>query len=110
MGIATDAPLPPSGPESLAASPRGPTPEQESWPTETCLETDCLLNFAVEEVVRLIEVFHEEVGSVYPLLSSVELAENALGIIRFVRDLSEGAAFDGVSPSKPKVEIRDVQY
>lgn len=103
MGIATDSPLPPSDPESLAASPRGPTPEPEAWPTETYLETDCLLSFSVEEVVRLIEVFQEEVESMYPLLSSAELAANAQSIMKFVRDPSEAAI------SGAKVGIRDVQ-
>ncbi|KAH8587357.1 hypothetical protein B0O99DRAFT_400740 [Bisporella sp. PMI_857] len=110
MGIATDLPQPPSDPESLAASPRVSGSEQESWVTETCVETDdCLLNFSVEEVIRLIEVFQEEVESMYPLISSAELAANARSIMKFARDASRAVAFDGMNPPRAKIGLRDVQ-
>ncbi|KAH8723114.1 hypothetical protein GQ44DRAFT_741244 [Phaeosphaeriaceae sp. PMI808] len=98
MGIATNTLMPSSCPDSLAASPAS---EQEHWPAEAGLGSDCLLSFTILEI--------EDVESVYPFLSSDELAGNARGILNFVRSTSEGGASDKLRPSGAKIGIRDVQ-
>ncbi|PVH71918.1 fungal-specific transcription factor [Cadophora sp. DSE1049] len=109
MGIATELPPLPSTPESLAASADLPTPKLKLSAAGSDLEKDCLLSISMEEVVRLIGVFEDEVESLYPLLSCKEMAVNAHLIMNFAKDPSKSTASEAGKFSRVNIGIRDVQ-
>ncbi|TEA14140.1 putative transcriptional regulatory protein [Colletotrichum sidae] len=84
MGISAQTPLPSGASESLAPT-RYPTPEQ-SEPAFSNPGSDVLLTMSLEEIVRLLEVFEEEVETVYPFLDTRELVLRAAEIRAFVED------------------------
>uniref|UniRef100_L2FDD0 Fungal specific transcription factor n=1 Tax=Colletotrichum fructicola (strain Nara gc5) TaxID=1213859 RepID=L2FDD0_COLFN len=102
MGISAQTPLPSGVCESLAPT-RYPTPEQ-SEPALSVPGTDVLLTMPLDEVVRLLEVFQEEVETVYPFLDTGELVSKAADIRSFVEDSPDRPATAG----SPAVDIKDV--
>ncbi|KAI8268629.1 putative transcriptional regulatory protein [Colletotrichum sp. SAR11_239] len=102
MGISAQTPLPSGVCESLAPT-RYPTPEQ-SEPALSVPGTDVLLTMPLDEVVRLLEVFQEEVETVYPFLDTGELVSKAAEIRSFVEDSPDRPATAG----SPAVDIKDV--
>ncbi|GKT61574.1 fungal specific transcription factor [Colletotrichum tofieldiae] len=78
MGISAQDPVTAAASESLAPT-RYPTPEQ-SEPSRWALGTDVLLTISLEEFIRLLEVFEEEVEIVYPFIDTRELIANAIAI------------------------------
>ncbi|KAL0930519.1 fungal specific transcription factor [Colletotrichum truncatum] len=102
MGISAETPLPAGASESLAPT-RYPTPEQ-SEPALSVPGTDVLLTLPLEEFVRLLEVFQEEVETVYPFLDTGELVSKAADIRAFVDDSLDSTA----SVSSETVDIKDV--
>ncbi|EQB48565.1 hypothetical protein CGLO_12193 [Colletotrichum gloeosporioides Cg-14] len=102
MGISAQTPLPSGVCESLAPT-RYPTPEQ-SEPALSVPGTDVLLTMPLDEVVRLLEVFQEEVETVYPFLDTGELVSKAAEIRCFVEDSPDRPATAG----PPAVDIKDV--
>ncbi|KAF6818208.1 fungal specific transcription factor [Colletotrichum plurivorum] len=103
MGISAQTPLPSGVAESLAPT-RYPTPEQ-SEPALSVPGTDVLLAMPLEEVVRLLEVFQEEVETVYPFLDTRELVSKAADIRAFVE---EDGPDRPPGMSSPAVDIKDV--
>ncbi|KAF4881220.1 putative transcriptional regulatory protein [Colletotrichum fructicola] len=102
MGISAQTPLPSGVCESLAPT-RYPTPEQ-SEPALSVPGTDVLLTMPLDEVVRLLEVFQEEVETVYPFLDTGELVSKAADIRSFVEDSPDRPATAG----SPAVDIKDL--
>ncbi|CAI0642855.1 unnamed protein product [Colletotrichum noveboracense] len=102
MGISAQTPLPSGVCESLAPT-RYPTPEQ-SEPALSVPGTDVLLTMPLDEVVRLLEVFQEEVETVYPFLDTGELVSKAAEIRCFIEDSPDRPATAG----PPAVDIKDV--
>lgn len=49
---------------------------------------DPLISLPTEEIIRLLEVFHEEVESVYPFVNSPAMAASVPGIIDYVQDMT----------------------
>ncbi|KAF9874719.1 hypothetical protein CkaCkLH20_07856 [Colletotrichum karsti] len=101
MGISTQTPLPSGTSESLAPT-RYPTPEQ-SEPALSVPGTDILLTMPLDEVERLLEVFQEEVETVYPFLDTGELVSKAADIRAFVDDSPDRPAVNSSS-----VDLKDV--
>ncbi|KAL2879028.1 hypothetical protein SGCOL_005727 [Colletotrichum sp. CLE4] len=104
MGISAHDPVTTAVSESLAPT-RYPTPEQ-SEPSLWAPGTDILLTIPLEEFVRLLEVFEEEVEIVYPFIDTREMISKAADIRAHVEantDYTAPGAIPGVS-----VDIKDV--
>ncbi|KXH48786.1 fungal specific transcription factor [Colletotrichum salicis] len=104
MGISAHDPVTTAVSESLAPT-RYPTPEQ-SEPSLGAPGTDILLTVPLEEFVRLLEVFEEEVEIVYPFIDTREMISKAADIRAYVEantDYTVPGAIPGVS-----VDIKDV--
>ncbi|EXF81283.1 fungal specific transcription factor [Colletotrichum fioriniae PJ7] len=104
MGISAHDPVTTAVSESLAPT-RYPTPEQ-SEPPQWAPGTDILLTMPLEEFVRLLEVFEEEVEIVYPFINTREMISKAADIRAYVEantDYMMPGAITGGS-----VDIKDV--
>ncbi|KAK7439459.1 fungal specific transcription factor [Colletotrichum acutatum] len=104
MGISAQDPVTAAVSESLAPT-RYPTPEQ-SEPPQWAPGTEILLTLPLEEFVRLLEVFEEEVEIVYPFIDTREMISKAADIRAYVE-----ANTDFVVPgatSSAGVDIKDV--
>lgn len=112
MGIPTDSSALTSAPESPRA--RSEFPEcRDPPPAAPDAQSgrgtvDPLLSLPLEEIVRLLEVFHEEVDSVYPFVSSTAMAAATQDIINFVRGMTgtSGQQQPGITPGG--VGLKDV--
>lgn len=82
MGISAQDPVTIGVSEYLAPT-RYPTPER-SEPSQWAPGTDVLLTMPLEEFVRLLEVFQEEVEVVYPFIDTGELISKASDIRTYV--------------------------
>jgi hypothetical protein len=96
MGVSADLGPPPSAPESTSGSPRQPFSEVDLEPGQAslsaCSDHDPLLSFAPHEILRLLDVFQEEVDSVYPFLEINKLAANIQQIVDFVEHPDAGTS------------------
>ncbi|KAI3556950.1 fungal specific transcription factor [Colletotrichum abscissum] len=104
MGISAQDPVTAAVSESLAPT-RYPTPEQ-SEPPQWAPGTDILLTMPLEEFVRLLEVFEEEVEIVYPFIDTREMISKAADIRAYVE-----ANTDCMAPGTMtggSVDIKDV--
>ncbi|KZL79444.1 fungal specific transcription factor [Colletotrichum incanum] len=104
MGISAQDPVTAAASESLAPT-RYPTPEQ-SEPSRWAPGMDVLLTISLEEFIRLLEVFEEEVEIVYPFIDTRELIANAIPVRAYVEDNSDSTA--SASVSSADVNIKDV--
>ncbi|KAF3356367.1 hypothetical protein VdG1_03878 [Verticillium dahliae VDG1] len=91
MGIGSNEALPPSAPDSRAGSP-GPSSPEPQMASQVGLGYDPLLTFAPGEILRLLDVFQEEVESVYPFIEVARLAAGALQVLTFLRNPEEDMA------------------
>lgn len=105
MGFPTDVSVPMSGVGSPAASPRDQTPDVDLQPHSPQPPRDLLQDFALDEVARLLDVFQEEVESVYPFINTKELISNAPHILEYAR-ARQHAMID--SPDSMGVGKKDV--
>lgn len=106
MGIQTG-----DTPGSRSASPVGlqdPSPaEIQNLPADMQHETDCLLSFELDELLRLLDVYEEEIESVYPFTNIKEFSVKLPLIIEYVRNIGTPRADD---PSREaQIELKDVQ-
>ncbi|KAF2175136.1 fungal-specific transcription factor domain-containing protein [Zopfia rhizophila CBS 207.26] len=109
MGIPTDTPLAMSEGGSMAGSPRDPTPELDSRPGPSRLEPDCLLSFSGDEVIRLLDVFQEEVASVHPFINTKEIVINVPHILEYARNPQPSPAVPrSLGEGSPKIGKKDV--
>lgn len=112
MGIQTDSGASNSAPESPRA--RSESPEhQDLPPTGPHAQhepgaVDPLLSLPLEEIVRLLEVFHDEVDSVYPFVSSTAMAAATHDIIDFVRGRAGTPAQQQSDLTSGAVGLKDV--
>ncbi|GKT45362.1 uncharacterized protein ColSpa_05543 [Colletotrichum spaethianum] len=104
MGISAPDPVIAAVSESLAPT-RYPSPEQ-SEPSQWALGTDALLTIPLDESIRLLEVFEEEVEIVYPFIDTRELIEKASAIRAYVEDSTDVTAATTVLSTS--VDIKDV--
>ncbi|OIW24790.1 hypothetical protein CONLIGDRAFT_106772 [Coniochaeta ligniaria NRRL 30616] len=106
MGVAADLGPPPSAPESAAGSPRRPCSELDPGLGSALLRADSdfdpLLSFSPHEILRLLDVFQEEVDSVYPFLQINELAANIPQILDFVRHPEAGTSQPHINEARQK--------
>lgn len=110
MGIQTG-----ETPESRSASPapsENPSPEdsaQQAGPSQK-QESDCLLNFELDEIQRLLDVYEEEVESVYPFTNIKEFSLRMPDILDYVRNVGDTPP-DPDNPLDPQtqIELKDVQ-
>jgi hypothetical protein len=104
MGIGSSEVPPPSAPESRTGSPGPSLPEPPpAAPSES--GPDPLLSFPAAEIVRLLDVFQEEVESVYPFIETSELAPNFTQIL----DIVYGPQTDTTSPQVRKSRQKDLR-
>ncbi|KAF7556683.1 hypothetical protein G7Z17_g1243 [Cylindrodendrum hubeiense] len=109
MGIQTG-----ETPESRSASPEpseAPSPEEtENRPRPSQQESDCLLSFELDEIQRLLDVYEEEVESVYPFTNIKEFSLRTPDILDYVRNVGNTPQ-DPDNPLDPKtqIELKDVQ-
>ncbi|OHE97363.1 fungal specific transcription factor [Colletotrichum orchidophilum] len=102
MGISAHDPITTAVSESLAPT-RYPTPER-SETSQWAPGTDILLTVPLEEFVRLLEVFEEEVEIVYPFIDTRDVISKAVDIRAFVEENT-----DCMAPiSGAGVDIKDV--
>lgn len=106
MGVAADPQPPPSGRESALGSPRQATPELDQSLGLATLpsysDSDPLLSFSSQEILRLLDVFQEEVDSVYPFLQINELAANTHQILTWLRNPAENTLHARVKEAREK--------
>ncbi|KAM0273133.1 hypothetical protein ACHAQH_008482 [Verticillium albo-atrum] len=91
MGIGSNEALPPSAPDSRAGS-AGPSSPEPPLALQAGPGYDPLLTFAPGEILRLLDVFQEEVESVYPFIEVADLAANVSQILGLLRHPDEDLA------------------
>ncbi|KAK7425035.1 hypothetical protein QQZ08_008311 [Neonectria magnoliae] len=110
MGIQTGDQAPESRSPSPVAS-QGPSPEGLRPPTgPSQQEPDCLLTFELDEIQRLLDVYEEEVESVYPFTNIKEVSSQTSYILDYV--MHPGRSSTGnLNPRNPQseIELKDVQ-
>ncbi|KAK6221796.1 fungal specific transcription factor [Colletotrichum tabaci] len=106
MGISANDPAPETVNESLDPT-RYPTPEQ-SEASQWMQGTDVLLTISLDEFVRLLEVFEEEVEIVYPFVDTRELISKSAAIRAYVEENSDFTAATASTAPSTGVEIKDV--
>ncbi|KAH6693555.1 fungal-specific transcription factor domain-containing protein, partial [Plectosphaerella plurivora] len=104
MGIGSNEAPPPSAPESPSGSP-GPSSPEQGPEGLARYGPDPLLSFQTAEIVRLLDVFQEEVESVYPFIETSELASNVTQIL----DIVYGPQTDETSPKVRKARQKDLR-
>ncbi|KAI3539957.1 fungal specific transcription factor domain-containing protein [Colletotrichum abscissum] len=74
-------------------------------------DLDCLLTFEADEVFRLLDVYQDDVESVYPFTNMNDVSANLPHILDFVRaQQNPTAGADSISAGdRPKIELKDVQ-
>ncbi|KAK2056900.1 fungal-specific transcription factor domain-containing protein [Colletotrichum caudatum] len=106
---------PASGSASPAASPKAPSEvvdRHASPSTSTAAaaaaqkdpDPDPLLTLGFDEVVRLLDVYREEIESVYPFTDIKDVLANLARILDYARDPHKQPAGD-----RPQIELKDVQ-
>ncbi|WQF85699.1 hypothetical protein CDEST_10713 [Colletotrichum destructivum] len=106
MGISANDSAAETVNESLDPT-RYPTPEQ-SEASQWVQGTDVLLTISLDEFVRLLEVFEEEVEIVYPFVDTRELISKSAAIRAYVEENSDFTAATASSAPSTGVEIKDV--
>lgn len=106
MGISANDPAAEPVNESLDPT-RYPTPEQ-SEASQWVQGTDVLLTISLDEFVRLLEVFEEEVEIVYPFVDTRELISKSAAIRAYVEENSDFTAETASTAASTGVEIKDV--
>ncbi|KAH7374834.1 fungal-specific transcription factor domain-containing protein [Plectosphaerella cucumerina] len=104
MGIGSSEVPPPSAPESRTGSP-GPSSPEPPPAAPSGSGPDPLLSFPTTEIIRLLDVFQEEVESVYPFIETSELAPNVTQIL----DIVYGPPTDTTSPQVRKSRQKDLR-
>jgi hypothetical protein len=89
MGLSVDEPLSASREESGAATP-SETSHSGTRSTAKDKDFEFLLPFSVEEVIRLLDLFQDEVESVYPFISTKEMAANVANVLLQVKLFHSG--------------------
>ncbi|GJC96696.1 fungal specific transcription factor domain-containing protein [Colletotrichum higginsianum] len=105
-----------ASPTSRSASPAGSArapseaPDRRATSAPTDLDNDGLLTFEFDEVLRLIDVYQEEIESVYPFTNMREISANLEHILDYARHLQNPSAYP-VPPGdhRPKAELKEVQ-
>ncbi|OLN86246.1 putative transcriptional regulatory protein C530.05-like protein 7 [Colletotrichum chlorophyti] len=73
-------------------------------------DLDCLLTFEFDEILRLVDVYQEEVESVYPFTNMKDVSSNLQHILDYARNAQNPRPDPGVSgQDRPKIELKDVQ-
>ncbi|WYZ37749.1 hypothetical protein EsH8_II_001255 [Colletotrichum jinshuiense] len=67
---------------------------------------DCLLAIEFDEVLRLLDVYQEEIESVYPFTNMRDVSANLHHILDFARNHGHGPDPAG---GRPRTELKDVQ-
>ncbi|KAK7408790.1 hypothetical protein QQX98_009034 [Neonectria punicea] len=110
MGIQTGDQAPESRSPSPVAS-QGPSPEVLRPPAgPSQQEPDCLLTFEFDEIQRLLDVYEEEVESVYPFTNIKEVSSQTPHILDYVMHPGRSST-DNQNPRNPRseIELKDVQ-
>lgn len=98
MGIPSFDVPPPSRPQSAAGSPRDTPPDTDFWKRCTA-----------SEVLRLLEVFEEEIESVYPCIDSRALGASAAEILEYGRLEEGGCEVVGPTRQEQGLGLKDFQ-
>ena len=98
MGIPSFDLPPPSRPQSLVGSPRESSSGGDFWKRCTA-----------SEVARLLEVFEEEIESVYPCIDSQALAASASQILEYGRLEERGCEAVGLTGGVQNFGLKDFQ-
>lgn len=98
MGIPPFDLPPPSRPQSAAGSPRATSSQPDFWKRCTA-----------SEVIRLLEVFEEEVESVYPCIDSQVLGASAGQILEYGRLEERGCEVVGPTGQGKALGLKDFQ-
>ncbi|TQN64409.1 hypothetical protein CSHISOI_11029 [Colletotrichum shisoi] len=106
MGISVNDPAAETVNESLDPT-RYPTPEQ-SEASQWAQGTDVLLTISLDEFVRLLEVFEEEVEIVYPFVDTCELISKSAAIRAYVEETPDFTAATASTAPSTGAEIKDV--
>ncbi|KAH7401200.1 hypothetical protein BKA66DRAFT_405162, partial [Pyrenochaeta sp. MPI-SDFR-AT-0127] len=86
MGIATNEPLS-TAPSSTATS-REATPEiapEDETPSILSSGADSLSDFSEEEAIRLVEIYHEDITCVHPIIETLALVPNVAIILDLIK-------------------------
>ncbi|KAK1979902.1 fungal-specific transcription factor domain-containing protein [Colletotrichum cereale] len=89
---------------SPAASARAPSEVADRRASSAQRYLDPLLTLEFGEVVRLLDVYQEEIESVYPFTDMKDILANLEHILDYARDPHSPSAED-----RPKIELKDVQ-
>ncbi|KAH6886265.1 fungal-specific transcription factor domain-containing protein [Thelonectria olida] len=110
MGIQTG-----ETPESRSASPvppEDPSPaEIQNLPADLQQGSDCLLTFELDELLRLLDVYEEEIESVYPFTNIKEFSARLPAILNYVRNCGTSPSGEpsDTEPQMGQIELKDVQ-
>jgi hypothetical protein len=110
MGIQTG-----ETPESRSASPvppEDPSPaEIQNLPADLQQGSDCLLSFELDELLRLLDVYEEEIESVYPFTNIKEFSLRLPCILNYVRNCGNSPSDEPprTEPQTSQIELKDVQ-
>ncbi|OHF02581.1 fungal specific transcription factor domain-containing protein, partial [Colletotrichum orchidophilum] len=75
-------------------------------------DLDCLLTFEADEVLRLLDVYQDDIESVYPFTNMNDVSASLPHILDFVRTQQNppAAAEDSATAGdRPRIELKDVQ-
>ncbi|KAI8182967.1 hypothetical protein KHU50_002251 [Colletotrichum sp. SAR 10_65] len=110
MRIQTGDEEPTSRSASPAASQRAPSVISEDQTASSHKDLDCLLTLEFDEILRLLDVYSEEMESVYPFTNIKDVSANLPHILYYARHLQNPPADPNVpEEERPKIEEKDVQ-
>ncbi|KAJ0361590.1 hypothetical protein COL26b_013660 [Colletotrichum chrysophilum] len=110
MRIQTGDEEPTSRSASPAASQRAPSVISEDQIASSHKDLDCLLTLEFDEILRLLDVYSEEMESVYPFTNIKDVSANLPHILYYARHLQNPPADPNVpEEERPKIEEKDVQ-
>jgi hypothetical protein len=109
MGLSVDEPHSASREDSGPASPSETTSQSNTRLFSKDRDFEFLLQFTVEEIIRLLDLYQDEVESVYPFISSKDLALNAGRIISHVKQLYSGHRTGPSDAPSIEVDQKDIQ-
>ncbi|KZL79696.1 fungal specific transcription factor domain-containing protein [Colletotrichum incanum] len=102
-----------ASPTSRSASPvasaRAPSDVVDHHASSAQRDLEPLLVLGFDEVLRLIDVYQEEIESVYPFTNMKDISANLDHILDYARHLQNPSANSRVPEDGPKIELKDVQ-
>ncbi|GJC87568.1 putative transcriptional regulatory protein YJL206C [Colletotrichum liriopes] len=102
-----------ASPTSRSASPvasaRAPSDVADHRASSAQRDLDPLLTLEFDEVLRLVDVYQEEVESVYPFTNMKDISTNLDNILDYARRPQNPSANSRVPEDGPKIELKDVQ-